>query len=354
MVDIYKAGQIPESAFRLRDTEAQVTERNRLIEALRHGNIHEVLAKTSPVLRSDIERFFSDQWKSFKGQILQDTDIKASEAACPEPDIKIFPMHHKNVTLSPQDTALYTQELMNFINSSAGGAGGQGAGSSASDGGAQSSGGSASGGGGTPYSGIFKAQTTGKATTSTSTTGTTSSADAGTPMTADQVQQATQGTISDVQNFFNDNMGTLMDGQFKLDYEKQMGQVKEEVQRILAMVKSGQIGAEWALIALTKMNQTKNGCIMTHLGTELASVNDQMNSAYTDLSKMSASDASYFSTLQSVQNKTRDGSFQMNLLQTDMQKVMQDAQSTMEFAKSFLDQYSKHKQDIVALYRAQA
>ncbi|MFA5811898.1 MAG: hypothetical protein WC956_06170, partial [bacterium] len=296
MIDVYRASRVQDKDFRLSGGDAGATaERLKLIEALRHGNIYEVFAKSPHFKISDFTDFFANQWKGFKGQIVQDQEIKAMEGMYHEPAIEQFSIHHKGTVLSPEERQLYWQEMSKFVGAGAGGAGG--------------------GGGATPYGGKLKAQGVGKgeaaATSTEDGTGTaegTAEASSG-PMTGEEVQSATQGTLDEWNQFLSDSWGSIFDAQMKADYEKRMGEIKGEVQKILSMVKSGQIEPEFALVALAKVNSTKNGCLMTWLGKKSFHVNETMNNIYNELKTMSPTDPNYYSTLQTAQSTTRDGQF---------------------------------------------
>ncbi len=347
MVEIQKTPRVQEGNIHLPGGDAGVAaERARLIEELRHGNIHEVLAKSSPIVRADIERFFSDQWRDFKGQVVQDTEIKAAEGSYYEPNINNFMVHHKGAALSSEERHLYAQEMAVFMGKAQQpapvGEGGEGPGS-----------GGAGGGGATPFSGKFKAQGVGKAEEAgtdltadeTEAAGSTGDEAVG-PMTAEEMQQTAQGTVDEWTQMKEGSFNMILNAQFMHDYQARMGEIKAEVQKILAMVKSGQIEPEFALIALAKVNSTKNGCLMTWLGKEAYHVNDSMNKVYEELKTMGSTDPRYFGSLQDAQAKTRDGSFQLQLLQTDMQKVMQDVASVMEFAHSSISEIARNRREI--------
>jgi len=62
---------------------------NKIIEDLRHGNIHEVLAKAK-VPKGEIQKFFSNQWRQWQSQIVQNYETYASPGVIPEPQKSDF------------------------------------------------------------------------------------------------------------------------------------------------------------------------------------------------------------------------------------------------------------------------
>ncbi len=316
---ISKTSTYTEKNFRLSDRDLH-TEQDRLeiIEALRHGNIYQVFAKSRAFKIGDFMDFFASQWKGFRSQIIQDVEIKSAEGTYFEPDINMFPQHHTGSELDPKDGQLLAQEMAKHLMS-----GGKGKGTGAK----------------------FKAQGTGvDAFTSDLPTG---------ELLPDELDGMAQGTVGDWDQFLEDTWGTIFDQQFYADYQSRTAEIKQEVQRILLMAKQGLISPEFVLIALAKVNQTKNGCLMTWLGKKAFHVNESLNNVSADLHEMSTTgDPNYYAELQVAQNKTREGGMQMNLLMQDMQKVMQDVAGTLEFVKSAMDSMSRTKREIITKFAA--
>lgn len=69
-----------------------------IIDALRHGNIYEVL-RTAGVNRHDIEEYLAGQARIFQNQILQDYEVYAGSASVPAPDLKV---HFLGSSFSPE------------------------------------------------------------------------------------------------------------------------------------------------------------------------------------------------------------------------------------------------------------
>jgi len=313
----FKASRIGEKDFRLRDADLKAEqERMEVIEALRHGNIYEVFSKSKNFKIGDFADFFANQWKGFKSQIVQDQEIKSSEGSFYEPEMNQFPMHHKGAGITPEEGQMLGQDLADALLKG------------------QVGGGKAK----TAAGGKFKAQTAGEEFSSDLV---------GDELLPDELASFAEGTLEDYQQFLEDTWTTIFDQQFMADYESRMGEIKQEVQRIITLAKQGAIGPEFVLIALAKVNATKNGCLMTWLGKKAFHVNESINKVSEDLYDMSTADPQYYAELQLAQNKTREGGLQLNLLTQDMQKVMQDVAGTMEFVHSFLGELNRTRREII-------
>ncbi len=304
MVDI-KATRVAERELRFREEDAKVkAEKQRIIEELRHGNIHEIFARETKFKITDFTDFFSNQWKNFKGQIVQDAEIKASEANYPPPDINNFPPHHEGTSISPEEGELLSGSMNDFLQSGTG-------------------------------AGKFKAATVGEGAVE------------GAPLLPEEISGMAQGTLGEWDQFLEDTWGTIFDAQLTAEMQRKMGEIKQEVQRIITLAKQGKIGPEFVLIALAKVNATRNGVLMSGLGKKMFHINQGISDVANELNTLSPSDPRYFGMMQVGREKTRDGSFQLNLLTQDMQKVMQDIASTMEFVHSAMGEINRTRREII-------
>jgi hypothetical protein len=172
------------------------------------------------------------------------------------------------------------------------------------------------------------------------------------PMSFDELEEMARGTIGDWENFMSDSMNQILDAQMMADYTAKMEQVQKEVDRLIMLCKQGKIGPEYILIALAKVNQTKNGVLITHLGRKAFNLNESMNRVSDELSAISPSDPRYFAELQNAQSKTRDQNFNLNLVTQDMQKAMQDVASCLEQVQSMISEMNRTRREIIQQIRA--
>lgn len=297
---------------RIQEKEIQADlARLEMAEALRTGNVYEVLRKLPAGLTiRDFENYMSDQWRNWKSQIIQDYQVYEGEGAIREPNLQNdFSDHNPNAKM---DLAEGKEFLKGMTGS------------------------------------LYKASTVSAEKPAEGAEG-----EAQAPPSYEEISGMAEGTLSEWENFTNEMWGQIFDTQMMKDYQSKMGEIQKEVQRIIAMAKAGQVDPEYVLIALAKVNVTKNGCLMTWLGKKAFMTNETMSRVANDLRTISPSDPRYFSEMQSAQAKTRDGSFQLQMLVTDMQKVMQDVAGVLEQVHGFMGEINRTRREIITKLTAQ-
>lgn len=288
----------------------------KFIESIKHGDISKALLQTD-IPKSEVQKFFKNQWLQWNAQILQESEAYASRGAQPEPLIKQFPPSNPNNSMTKDQG----QSLL---------------------------------------AGLMEAKA---ATIKPTETGVGAETDAeageagmelpeGTePMSLGEIEQMAEGTLDEYEAFMGDVWSQVLDAQTLSDYRAKMAEIQGEVRRLVAMVKEGRIGAEYVLLALAKVNVTKNGVIFAWLGKKAAGLNEQMSRASEDLMGMNTGDPNYVGELTRVQSQTREGGFQLNQVTQDMQKVMQNVQSTMESVHGMIDMINRSRREIIRHYR---
>lgn len=276
----------------------------RFIEAVRHGDITKALLQTD-IPKSEVQKFFKNQWLQWQAQIVQNSEAYASLGAQPEPDIVNFNPSNPQHSMSQGDGSALLAGLMNI-----------------------------------------KASTVKGAAAGEAEVG-VEIPEGAQPLSLAELEQMAEGTLDEYEAFMGDIWMHVLDAQMVKDYEAKMGELQREVQRLIAMVKSGKIGPEYILLALAKVNVTKNGLIFAWLGKKAYGLNEQMSRASEDLQGMSTSDPNYVGELTRVQTDTREGSFQLSQVTQDMQKVMQNVQSTMESVHGMIELINRTRRDIL-------
>jgi len=297
-----------------------------MVEALRHGNIYKVFAK-SKFRISDFQDFFSNQWKAYKGNIIQDESIKSMYASYHGPDVNQFPVHSKGKSMSQEGRQMFSEGMINdkviaFL--------------------AQ---------GGKFKAAKVKQSAEGEAAEPADEAD-EAAADAEQAMSYEELQDVARGTLSDWDAFLSDSWMQIMDAQMMSDYRTRMAEIKKEVDQLIMLAKQGKIGAEFVLIALAKVNSTKNGVLISGLGRKAFHANEAMNRVAEDLNAMDPSDPSYFGEMQMAQSKTRDGSFQLNLIVQDMQKAMQDVAGVMDQVHGMMSEINRVRREIITKFAA--
>lgn len=282
-----------------------------LAQALRMGNIYEIKARLpANVTVRDFEAFMSDQWRAWKSQIVQDYEVYKGFGDVPEPKIADFAVHGEGVALHSGEGGEFMKGMMMNLGK-----------------------------------GTYKAESVEGGEEAAAGEGEV-------PGSYAELSGMAEGTLAEWESFTQEMWTQIYDTQFVQDYQKKMGEVQQEAQRIIALAKSGQVDPEYVLIALAKVNVTKNGCLMTWLGKKAFMTNDTMNRVANDLQGISPSDPRYYGELQSAQAKTRDGSFQMQMLLQDMQKVMQDVAGVLEQVHGFMGEINRTRREIIQKFTA--
>ena len=305
MVDRVRERPIEQQTFRIEE------DFHKVVEELRHGNIHEVLAKAK-IPKVELQKFFVNQWKQWQSQIVQNYETYAAQGIVPEPVLAEFHLTNPQNILKQGESTMLLDGLMN----------------------------------------TSKAMTVKSTETETGgTEGDTAPTDqpaAEGPMSQSELQQTAEGTLDEWDVFMGDMWSQVLDAQMVKDYEARMSEIKQEVDRIIAMAKSGQIGPEFVLLALAKVNQAKNGVLFAWMGKKASGFNEQMNRASEELYSMKPTDPNYTAALTRTQSVTRDSSYQLNIVTSDMQKVMQDVSSVMENVHSMMNAINQTRREIIS------
>lgn len=305
MVDVGKSTRVNEAEVRSN------LDRMEMIEALRHGNIYEVFAKSKTFKISDFHDFFAEQWRSWRGQLVQDAEIKSGDASYPEPNINQFHIHHRGAAINKDEGDYFSKSMNDFM-----GMGGK-----------------------------FKAVTVKGIGDSGKLKG--SGEGQKEPMTPEELAGATEGTLEDWDKFLENTWSQILDNQMLADYKDKMSEIQSEVQRIIWLAKQGVVGPEFVLIALAKVNACKNGVIMTWAGKKAYHLNDSLNKIANDLRTMNPSDPGYAGALQAAQSRTRDGSFQMQMVQSDLQKAVANVEQTLERVTTSINDINRTRREII-------
>lgn len=301
MIDILKPVGVAGKEVRKELDRAEIQ------QLLNTGNLYEIRAKLPLNLTlRDFDDFMRSQGGRFQ-ELVQNFEFKADYAAFHSPVKEVFPIQHQGTQVPPEEMAYFTREMMRTAEMP---------------------------------DFQFKASKIGKATETGE----------GPPMTPEEIQQMGEGTLGEWQTFMDETWMSIMDAQMMKDYQSRMAEVQAEARRIVALVKQGLIPPEYALIAMAKVNQTKNGVLMTWLGKKAFHVNESLGKISEDLKKGGGWDPA---NLQTAQAKTRDGAFQLNLLVTDMQKIMQDSAGTLEQVKTMIDEMNRTRREIIVKFSAQ-
>lgn len=259
-----------------------------LSEAWQKGKIEDLIKfGIVGIQKEDLEKFASDQYKKLMEEVVKPDDIRAVEASAPPP------MFEKdfNIAYDPAKamTAEDRTESTKMIKGVLGGAKAQSAGASGQD-------------------------------------------------------------YDQANSWLNDVlMPKVVEMQFQQQLEAKNTELQNELNKVLAMIKSGQIDDPAVLIlALAKCNVEKGGLVFTQLGERMKNLNEQMSKA-TDSLKNDQSVAN----MTTQQENIRQGGVSMQLLTGDMQKVITYVDQWISTPKSVLDMIKTGKDEIIRKFTAQ-
>lgn len=288
-------GSVKTSQVREKELRA---EREKVLDALARGDIEKL--RTSRFRIDEFLEFFTKQWLEWKGQIVQDSEVTSSFGAKPEPNIADFPPHHAGASINKEVGDYFLNSMLRGTK--------------------------------------FKAQVVPEGEAAPPDTS---------QMSPEELDQMARGTLDEWQQFTDGMWSQIMDAQMMRDLKSRTEEVKAELMRIIALARQGIVSPEFILIAMAKVNATKNGVLMTWLGKKTFHVNESMNKIASDLHTLSPNDPRYTGELQMAQSKTRDGAFQMQLLTTDLQKLMQDVASVFEQVHGLIGEINRTRREII-------
>lgn len=271
-----------------------------VIDALRRGDIqglHKLLSDYGITI-GDFEQFAASQHNKYINQVVQAEPLYEGHAGVPPPQIENFPQFDMSSTLSQEDKKMAAEMFVGKAMSAA------------------------------PSGGAGKAAI-GKAAQAKSSA---------TPDMSN-MQGHYDGAMDELDNLNN----IIMEAQFTQELQNKSAELEDQLQKILAMARSGQIeDPSIIILALAKVQVEKNGLVFTQLGKKVMNTNDQMNKAY-DMLKNDSSMKNQYAAKQKIQTGTQGLQFLIN----DMNQVAQHIQSVIGFSKSSIDAMKAAKDEII-------
>jgi len=262
-----------------------------VVEALRHGNIYEIL-KTSGVHRKEVEDYLATQSRIFQNQIRQDYQVYASEGSLPPPTPeKYSPVGVKAMSLSAEDHNLFKQDMQEMR--------------------------------------AMRARAT------------------VTEGSGQDVMKMGEKTLSQWNDFYSELQTKVIDMQMMQELRSKSADLNKEVQRMIALVMSGQIDPEYVLIAAAKSSLLQEGTIFSWKGKKVMHLNTEMDKISKNLLKMDPNDKGYMKELQSVQSKTRSGGVQLQLETMDLQKASSQIATTLDWVSNAIRTIGQAKQSMI-------
>ncbi len=289
-----------------RDSQIRPTlEQPELIDALRHGNIYEIL-RTPGINRRDLEEYLANQSRIFQNQIVQDYQIYSEEGMIPTPEIgSHFAVHAKEMTLSAQDHQSFKQDMQALQNFP------------------------------------LEVSTDGAAKPRVKFKGMKADVAGG---SGQDVAGMAEKDLNRWNDYFSDLSMKVIDAQAMQQLQSKTAELNREVQRMVSLVMSGQIDPEYVLIAAAKSNMLQNGTFFSWKGRRIMQLNEEMEKVNKELIKMDPSDRGFLSEQTIAAQKTRAGSTQMQLEMMDIQKFAQNIATTLDWVNNAIRQMAQMRQ----------
>lgn len=157
----------------------------------------------------------------------------------------------------------------------------------------------------------------------------------------------TAGINADIEEWNQFNEGVLGPKIFEMQFMQQLqsksAELENELQKVLAMAKSGEADPTVVIVALAKVTAEKNGLIYSHLGEKVLKRNAEINTINESLRGGNVDPA----TLTAASTDMRNVSQNLQFIIGDMQKVVQNTESALQTAKSMLDLTNQSRLEII-------
>lgn len=152
--------------------------------------------------------------------------------------------------------------------------------------------------------------------------------------------------LEGMDDFVNvDFANKIFEAQCMMEYSSKNAELEKEVKEIIDKVKRGQIDAVWVLIAVAKVNCTRNGLLFSQYGKKLWRLNDMSTRLMNEL--LPGISAGNPADLHILQQKQKEFGFQQQFLVQDMQKLSNNIEQTMTFARTTIDEIFKTRLHII-------
>lgn len=165
--------------------------------------------------------------------------------------------------------------------------------------------------------------------------------------TPDELTSGAEAAYNDATALLDELEEHLFNVQMRLDLQGKDNELRTEIHKLLALARSGKIDAVWILIALAKATALKSGVLFSSLGKKMTRLNMESDKVVQELAAKNPSDPSYFGTQQIALQRQREAGTQQQFIVQDMQRLMQNIESSISFAKTSMDEIFKTRLNIV-------
>lgn len=284
-------------------------------EALDRGDINEVMRSLpAGVTKDEVLDYLKSQHRLYQEQILQEYEIKAAEGTVPPPTVGDFNDYNPQYQMAPgDDEALFA-----------------GFGGKAVMTGKFGEDGADPGPGGDPSASPPPVD----------------------PMVDDvkkfggDILALAKEHLKDYEGFADMVGDKIFELQLNLEMASKNNELKKFARRLVALVKSGQADPIAVILGLAKIKVERNGLHFVHLGRRMYRANMKSRMA-TDLVKEGSATGN-LGIMEEGRQLQRGLGTDMTMLTSTMQKVVQDIQGTIGFAKGAIEEIRQGQRQLIS------
>ena len=283
-----------------------------VLDALRKGNINDVLkALPSGITKADIEEYLKHQWLMLDQALLQNVQIKADEGTIPPVTMEGMSSMSADHAFTAEDRALLQQGL-GMVKAASVGA--------------------------TPVGGndVGTGLGSGKASQEWAATG---------GVGAGNLTGLVEEHLTEFNNFMIDIQNKIFETQITQELEAKKSELQKELQRIIALMRAGQLDPEYVLIALARVQISERGLLFTQNGRRMMHASDEQKRIAQEISAY-ATDVSKLGQMEVGRQEMGEKTMQMQQTTSLMQKLTQDVESIFAFAKGASESIINTKREI--------
>lgn len=171
-------------------------------------------------------------------------------------------------------------------------------------------------------------------------------------LTYEGTEAAVETTVYGVDTFLDIVEPEIFASQLQMEMEEKTAELEQEIQRILAMVRSGKIDATFLLIALAKVTAAKNGLLFTQMGRRITRLNLESSKIMKDLYASDPNtDPKYAAKLQMTSQQQKEIGQRQQFIMQDMQAASSNIEKAVAFGKNSIDDIFKNRLQIINAIR---
>lgn len=152
--------------------------------------------------------------------------------------------------------------------------------------------------------------------------------------------------LDELKDWWTEYENKIFTLQMRGDLELKNSELSNELRQMVELVRSGKADAVFLLIAIARVNLSRNGFLFTQFGKRLMKMNEQATAITNDLLAGSTQSTDYYAQLQITSQKQKEIGTQQQFLVQDMQKLTQEIERILSFAKTGIDDIFKTKLQI--------